>query len=278
MSEDSQELDPIEPARILVIDDEEIIHHSVRKILGRHGHTVDAVLSAAEGIERLCEQDYDLVITDLMMPEMNGIELLERFKRDGIGVPVVMITGYPTIRTAVQALRLGAVDYQAKPFTRQELMGPVNRALRRTGEERVTGPPSIELGPDGEGIQAPRVDLLPGDCFVLKEHSWARFRQDGSMDVGIEDSFLRAIGEIAALDGPTSGDLVEQGYVHFRLTTTGGEAHNAFMPLSGQVVEVHGDALALPAAITAETWLVRIIPTRLDEELRLLKRCAADDA
>lgn len=212
-----------------------------------------------------------------MMPGMNGIELLEKMKKDGIGVPVVMITGYPTIRTAVQALRLGAVDYQAKPFTRQELMGPVNRALRRVVGERVTGPPSVEIEPGQEGIQAPRVDVLPGDRFVLKEHSWAVYRQDGSMDIGIEASFLGTIGEIAELEAPTSGDVVEQGYVSFKLSTAGGEVHNAFMPLSGQVVEGNPDAAAMPEAIDAATWIVRIIPTRLEEELKLLKKRDAGD-
>ncbi len=124
--------DQVPPARILVIDDEEVVHVSLRRILGRCGHHVDAELSAVAGLERLADEEpYDLVITDLMMPEMNGIELLRQLRERELEVPVLMITGYPTISTALEALRLDAMDYIAKPFTRQELLAPVNRALRR---------------------------------------------------------------------------------------------------------------------------------------------------
>ena len=128
--------DPQEPgacagSSILVIDDEEIIHNSLGRILGRQVHQVDAVFAAHEALDRLGAKKYDLVITDLMMPDINGIQLLETMRTKGYEVPVLMITGYPTIRTALEALRLGAVDYVSKPFTRQELLGPVNRTLRR---------------------------------------------------------------------------------------------------------------------------------------------------
>ena len=262
----------VEGATILVVDDEEVIHHSLKRILGRQGHSVEGVLTARDGLERLEQGRYDLVITDLMMPEVNGIELLQEMNSRGIEVPIVMITGYPTIRTAVQALRLGAVDYMAKPFTRQELLGPVNRAIRRGAEGR--GPDSREMiaATGEEGVQAPRIDVVPGDRFYLKEHSWAFFRQDGYMEVGIEASFLGAVGTVATMEVPSEGELVEQGYTGIRLTTTSGEVHGVFMPLSGQVVESNVQALAEPAAVEAGTWLVRILPTALEPELPLLRR------
>ncbi len=268
---------PVAAARILVIDDEEIIHVSLRKILGRKGHHVETVLSAAEGLERMYSQAYDLVITDLMMPEMNGIGLLEQMKKDRIEMPVLMITGYPTISTAVKALRLGAVDYLAKPFTRQELLAPVSRALRRATTPAagrfLDTTTTIEVPPAGDvGIEAPKVDLQPGDTYYLREHSWATFRQDGAMDLGIEASFLGTVGAIEGAETPKDGDLVEQGYVGIKLTTAAGEVHSVFIPLSGQVVEVNAMAVEAPGEITTETWIIRIIPTRLEGEIGLLKR------
>ncbi len=266
----------VAPGRILVIDDEEIIHASLRKILGRKGHSVETVLSAAEGLERMYAGSYDLVITDLMMPEMNGIGMLEQMKKDKIKLPVLMITGYPTISTAVKALRLGAVDYLAKPFTRSELLAPVNRALRRVSAG--AGLPSLDATSTMEalpavdpGIESPQVELAPGDTYYLREHSWATYRQDGSMDLGIESAFLATIGAIHAAETPKDGDLVEQGYVGFRLTTADRELHSVFIPLSGQVVEVNPQVVEAPASLDAQTWLVRIIPTRLETELALLK-------
>ena len=259
-------------ARILVIDDEEIIHVSLRRMLRRQGHDVESVLSAREGLSKLYENTYDLVITDLMMPEMNGIQLLEQMKKDHLDPPVIMVTGYPTISTAVKALRLGAVDYLAKPFTRQELYGPVNRALRRSESIADTLTMTLEMPSTDGGLQSPDVQLSPGDRFYLREHSWAVYQQDGTMEVGIERSFLDGAGDVSGIECPQDGDLVEQGYISFKLTTSAREMHSVFMPLSGQVMEVNRDALGSPETIDHHTWLVRIIPSKLDTELGLLKR------
>ncbi len=263
------------PSRVLVIDDEEIIHKSLRKILKRHGHAVEGVMRAQEGLERLQKEGFDLVLTDLMMPEMNGIELLQAMKKNGIDVPVIMITGYPTIRTAVEALRLGAIDYLAKPFTRDELLGPVNRALRRR-EEGATGAaeaaPAAGAEADLDGYATPSVDLEPGDTVFLPEHAWARYGQDGTFEVGVEDSFLAGIGTVTGVELPGDGELVEQGYVFARLLTASSEIHGVFVPLSGQVVGVNASAVDHPPTPGSSTWLIRILPTRLSQELPLLKR------
>ena len=280
MAEPNEAAEAPAPSSILVIDDEEIIHKSLRKILRRHGHRVDSAMRAQEGLDKLRNGAYDLVLTDLMMPEMNGIELLEAMKQAGIRVPVIMITGYPTIRTAVEALRLGAVDYLAKPFTRDELLGPVNRTLRRAGEQsdapkQTLQPHRDAPGPaDADGYETPVIHLLPGDTVYLPEHAWATYRNDGTFDVGVEASFLGALNQVAAIQLPDEGDLVEQGYVFARLRTGNGESHGVFVPLTGQVVGVNRELLDTPASLAPETWLVRVLPTRLAQELPLLKRRA----
>ena len=255
-------------ARILVIDDEEILHVSLRRTLGRQGHHVDAVLNGPEGLLLLQSNEYDLVITDLMMPDMDGIELLECLEAQNITVPVLMITGYPSIRTAVKALRLGAVDYLAKPFTRQELLGPVNRTLR--GGAAAAEPSGKEPTGDADGYAVPEQTLTPGARYYLRKHSWAVYQQDGTFMVGIEASFLDSIGAIASIELPEETDLVEQGFTGFRLTTVEAEEHGVFMPLSGQVIAVNGEAAADPASIGPETWLAQIVPDHLDSELSML--------
>ena len=257
----------VEKAHILVIDDEEVIHASLKRILGRQGHDVDTVLTAAEGLELLKHEVYDLIITDLMMPEIDGIELLERVRELDLSIPVLMITGYPSIRTAVQALRLGAVDYLAKPFTRQELLGPVNRSLRGGAEGEAE--PTVEEA--AEGSTEP-VRLQPGDRFHLRKHSWAVYQQDGTMRVGIQPSFLDGIGRIRTVDLPEETDLVEQGFTGIRLETAAMEEHGVFMPLSGQVMAVNADALQQPEAIGPDTWLIRLLPVNLQGEIGALIR------
>ncbi len=247
-------------SRVLVIDDEEVVHASLRKILSRLGYGVEGALSANEGLEHLENERFDLIITDLMMPGMNGIELLQELRKRGCRTPVLMITGYPTIRTAVQAMRLGAVDYVAKPFTRKELLSPVKRALR------------LEDDPVDEKVaDAPSVDaLVPGTVVYLPHHAWAKFEQDGTFLVGVEKSFLQATGAITTITPAEDVEMVEQGFVGLVLTNGEGDAHGVAMPLSGRVVAVHDEAFDDLARVDEDTWLLRVLPSQLAEELPLL--------
>lgn len=259
-------------AKILVIDDEEVVHISLKRILGRQGHHVVTTASGHEALEILVNECFDMVITDLMMPEMNGIELLQELKKRSIASPVLMITGYPTIKTALQALRLGAVDYLAKPFTRAELLSPVNRALRHQATEdcRASVIPPLD---DIKAADAHETfALTPGERYRLRRHSWIVYQQDGTVKVGIEDSFLRTIGEVVTLELPEESDLVEQGYVGIRIRTNAGEEHGVLMPLSGRVIALNKSAAEEPEDVDAETWLVRILPDRLQQELSVLVR------
>jgi CheY-like chemotaxis protein len=258
-------------SRILVIDDERTIHISLTRILGRQGHHVDAVYGAPEALQLLASREYDLVITDLMMPEMNGMELLRKMREQGHEAPVLMITGYPTIRTALEALRLGAVDYVAKPFTREELLGPVRRTLRRPAAGASADP--APAGPaSGADEQPPAPQPSPGDRFFLREHSWAEYERNGTVRIGIEASFLDTVDAITGLKLPGDDEIVEQGLAGIRVETATGEQHSVFVPLSGRVVEVNAQALDDPGSVDSATWLVRVQPQRLEAELPLLLR------
>lgn len=266
--------EPVRPARILVIDDEEVVHISLRRILGRCGHHVEAELSAAGGLRRLAaDPPYDLLITDLMMPEMNGIELLQQLREQKLDVAVLMITGYPTISTALEAMRLDAMDYIAKPFTRQELLGPVNRALRRGAAAPAGEPADVTIGPDSEGLERSCPGMKTGVRMCLRRHSWALCCQDGTVKVGIQPSFFEGLGAVGTVKLPEESDLLEQGYAGIHVTTVFGEEHAVFMPLSGRVVAVNEAVAGRPDLITADTWLVRVLPDRLDTELSRLSRC-----
>lgn len=257
---------------ILIIDDEEIVHASIKRILTRLGYTVESAMTAQEGLELLRAHEYDAIITDLMMPEMNGVELLGRMQQEGLDTPSIMVTGYPTIKTAIQALRLGAVDYIPKPFTRQELLSPLSRALRK-----IKGPPTapplpggeeVELGP--EGARAPGI----GSCFVLPKHSWAVYNQDGTFDVGIEQDFIEAIPEVERIEPPLENDLVEQGHAGLTLSCAG-EVHSVFMPLSGRVIQINGPVMGNPKTLDSSAWVLRIVPSQLEEEIKSLTPCQA---
>ena len=126
-------------AKVLVIDDERSVCHSCKVILRDEGHEVDYVTSGTEGVARALQGDWDVVLLDLKMPDLSGMEVLERIKAERPEIMVIIITGYATIQTSIEAIKKGAFDYVPKPFTPEELSMTVrkaleNRAVRRENE------------------------------------------------------------------------------------------------------------------------------------------------
>jgi two-component system NtrC family response regulator len=118
-------------ARLLIVDDEEPQRLMLASLLGRAGFEVDAAPDGGVALELLNQHAYDLMLTDQRMPKMDGLELLERVQRDYAEMPVVLMTAYGSVSTAVEAMKRGAADYLTKPFERDELLIVVQKVLRQ---------------------------------------------------------------------------------------------------------------------------------------------------
>ena len=110
---------------VLVIDDEQIVLDSVKKILTAENCAVEVSLSGVAGIRMAAEKPFDLVLTDIRMPDIGGLIVLRDIKRAKPALPVMIITGYGTVRSAIQAMKLGAADYIEKPFSPDQLVSAV---------------------------------------------------------------------------------------------------------------------------------------------------------
>lgn len=115
--------------RVLVIDDERSVCLTCRRILEPEGFMVDSTTSGVEGVRMALEGDYHVILLDLKMKDMGGMEALETIKRHRPGVVVIIITGYATIQTSIEAIKKGAFHYVPKPFTPQELGMVVHKAI-----------------------------------------------------------------------------------------------------------------------------------------------------
>jgi DNA-binding NtrC family response regulator len=118
-------------ARILIVDDEQIIIDSCLRILAKQDYRVEGVHDGFEALRRIDADPYDLVVLDIMMPKIDGVEVLRRIKEGHPEIDVIMITGLSEIGTAVQSMKLGAFDYLPKPFDPDELRLAIHRALER---------------------------------------------------------------------------------------------------------------------------------------------------
>src|SRR3984957_16536582 len=120
-------------ARILVADDQEMMRDSLAATLARDGHEVIAAGDGPSAVSRLTSGGrFDLLITDLKMPKMTGIELLQEAKRLRPEIPVVLMTAFASVHTAVEAMKLGAYDYIQKPFDGDEIKLLVDRTLEHS--------------------------------------------------------------------------------------------------------------------------------------------------
>ena len=118
-------------ASILVIDDEEIMREILETLLAREGYAVRSAATATEGIELAKAMPFDAVILDVMLPDMNGIAALEEIRRIDEELPVLMITAFASVETAISAMKRGAYDYITKPFKNDEVLVVLNNATER---------------------------------------------------------------------------------------------------------------------------------------------------
>lgn len=121
----------MEKARILVVDDEAVVREGVRRILEGDRYCVESCASGRAALDLMQVNEFDMVITDLKMPGMGGLEVLKTIRILQPEIPVIIITGYSTVDTAVEAMKNGATDYIAKPFTPDQLMEKVGKAFEQ---------------------------------------------------------------------------------------------------------------------------------------------------
>ncbi len=118
-------------ARILVVDDERVIREILAEFLTLEGFSVHTVEDGEKALTELRLHPYDLLITDLKMPRLSGLQLLEKIESERLGVLTVLMTGFGTVETAIEAMKKGAYDYLLKPFKVEEVIHVVERALYR---------------------------------------------------------------------------------------------------------------------------------------------------
>ena len=123
----------MKPVNILIIDDESVICNVCHLILSEKGYMVERQLSGKSGLDALKSGQFHLVLLDMMLPDMDGMDVLKMIKKERPAVCIIVMTGYSTVSNAVKAMKLGAYDYLAKPFTDDELVSAVEKVCSNGG-------------------------------------------------------------------------------------------------------------------------------------------------
>jgi DNA-binding NtrC family response regulator len=166
-------------ARVCVIDDKEILRESLTVTLVREDHAVTAYANPVEALPALKAQQFDVVLTDLKMPRMDGVALLRHLRESGCDTPVIMMTAYATVDTAVEALKLGAFDYIQKPFEADAIVVLVERALEH-----------VRLRSENEALRASLDDLRPPRELVGGGPAMQRLRRQLDRVAASHDTVL----------------------------------------------------------------------------------------
>jgi two-component system response regulator AtoC len=148
--------------QVLVVDDEIAVRDGIAQVLTRQDLAVTTVADAAQARAQLARQPFAIVLLDIKLPDMDGMELLKLIRRDFRATEVIMITGYPTIQGAVECIKLGALDYLVKPFRIDELEAVVQKAWNHLNQK------NQQAAPDLEEARGPGLDFIVGESHAMK--------------------------------------------------------------------------------------------------------------
>ncbi len=170
------------PFRILVVDDDPLVRKSIKRVLSEK-YLLHVVEKGHDGLEILNKGRVDLALVDLKLPDIGGMEILRQAPDRFPTVPIIIITGYSTVRNAVETIKLGAFDYLAKPFTPEELERTVERALQRQRHLRSFGEISGNVVDEREGFR------------LIGQSESMRRAFDLMQQVSVTDSTVLLVGE-----------------------------------------------------------------------------------
>jgi CheY-like chemotaxis protein/glycine cleavage system H lipoate-binding protein len=261
--------------KILIIDDEQVILDAISKIASSEGWKVDTVLNAKDGLDKITHNNYSLILSDIMMPEIDGFQLLDELYNNKIDIPVIMITGYSTVENAVKSLYKGAMDFIPKPFTFDEITSSIHRGLKYGKIQK-----KLELTKNSETSESVVYVPCPVKYKRLGHISWMNLEYEGIAVIGVSDLFLETINEIVNIELLEVDDAIIQGNPCAKFETDDDLSHNCLAPLGGRILERNEKLLTDPVLLEKdpyfEGWLYRIIPSDIEYDIKYLVPCSSD--
>ena len=259
---------------ILIVDDEQVIIDAVVKICSAEGYKVDYSIDANDALQKLKKNIYNLIICDIMMPDVDGFQLLNEISKEKIISPVIMTTGYSTVENAVKSLYKGAIDFIPKPFTADELLNSVKRGIKYLELQKIIN--STNQSDDTSIIYVP----CPAKYYRLGYSSWASLENTGSILLGITDLYIKTIESIEQIELHKVDDEIVQGNPCAQIESKDGLNHTVLSPVTGRIIERNELLLTDKSIVEKDPyfngWFYRIIPAESDYELKRLIPCSSD--
>jgi len=250
--------------KILVLDDDPVVTLSCKRILGAEGFTIITTSKGEDAIKKVSNEEFDLLISDVRLPDINGITVLRETKLVQPKLDVVIITGYPTLEDAKESVKLGAFEFIEKPFTPEFMMN----VARKVFDNR------------GWILRKAFIDEFRNDIVSLrdtanpvlfyKEGTWARPISNGKWEIGCDVRYWLLSGQLAYVELPGDLQAVIAGESFGKIISGSGQTEDLVSPMSGRITEVNREANAAMSALVRDNlsegwllWLARIEPLQM---------------
>ena len=247
--------------KILVLDDDPVVTLSCKRILGAEGYNIITVDRGEDAIKRISNEEFDLLISDIRLPDVNGITVLKESKIIQPKLDVVIITGYPTLDDAKESVRLGAFEYIEKPFTPDFMMNVAGKIFDQRGWI----------------LRKAFIDEFRNDIVSLrdtqnpvifyKEGTWARPIKDGLWEIGFDIRYWLLSGQLMYIDIPEGLKMVTAGASFGKILSGSGQTEDLVSPMTGMVKETNTNANTAMSALIRDNlsegwllWLARVQP------------------
>ncbi len=255
---------------ILVIDDEQVVIDSIIKIASLEDCSIDYAMDGIKAVEKFLAGSYDLIICDIMLPGMNGFQILNELQTHHIQTPAIMTTGYSTIDNAVKSLYMGAIDFIPKPFSIDEMISGIKRGIRYNNmlQQNKISPASLMPIP------------CPAKYFRLGYSCWMNEENDGTVLIGASDFFIKTLGQVKAVELMDVSDIIQQASYAVKFSSEDDVIHQLYAVISGTIIDRNTKLLETPELLEKdpyfEGWIYRIIPSELEYEKKQLIPCSSD--
>lgn len=247
--------------KILILDDDPVVTLSCKRILGAEGYNITTVDKGEAALNKLAKEDYDLFISDVMLPDISGMEVLKEARIIKPETDVVIITGYPKLEDAKEASRLGARQYLEKPFTPDFMVNVAKKVFDKRGW--ILRQAFIDEFRDSV------VSLKEQDNPIIfyKEGTWARPIKGGLWEIGCDLRYWVLSGALTYVDLVKGMDKFEAGEKFGSIYTSTGQSSDLLSPMSADLREINTKANDVMAELIKDhlseawlLWLARVVP------------------
>jgi CheY-like chemotaxis protein len=247
--------------KILILDDDPVVTLSCKRILGAEGYSISTVDKGEDALNKISKQDFDLLISDVRLPDISGMEVLKEARVIKPETDVVIITGYPTLEDAKESSRLGAQQYLEKPFTPDFMINVAKKVFDKRGW--ILRQTFIDEFRDSV------VSLRDKENPVIfyKEGTWARPTKDGLWEMGCDLRYWMLSGNLMYVEFIKDIHKLQAGQPFARIYSSSGHASDLLSPMNADLREINTKANDAMAALLKEhlsegwlLWLARVFP------------------